>query len=88
MPPAFWVKRFLTVFGGSFAILLTVGLFKGRPVATAASESGLWAAISTTIFVATRSYHSRKGRACALCRDTPEPDPGAGNQPLKQDAAP
>jgi hypothetical protein len=72
MPFSFWIKRFVTVFVGAFAVLLIVGMLKGRALATAASESGLWAGIAAAIFLATRIYRSRKGQHCELCRDTPE----------------
>lgn len=71
MPLSFWIKRFMSVFLGAFAVLLVVGILKGRAFATAAPESALWAGIAATIFLATRIYRSRKGQHCELCRDTP-----------------
>lgn len=70
MPLSFWIKRYLTVMLGAFAVLFCVGLLKGRAATTAATESALWAAIAATIFIATRIYRSRKGQHCELCRDT------------------
>jgi predicted lipid-binding transport protein (Tim44 family) len=72
MPLSFWIKRFVTMFLGTFAVLLVVGMLKGRAFATAASESALWAGIAATIFIATRIYRSRRGQHCELCRDTPQ----------------
>jgi len=72
MPLSFWIKRFVTVFLGAFALLLIAGSLRGRTFATAAAESALWAGIAATIFLATRIYRSRKGQHCELCGDTPE----------------
>ena len=62
----------MTVFLGVFAVLLVIGLLKGRALAAAALQSALWAGITTTIFIATRIYRSRRGQHCELCRDTPQ----------------
>jgi hypothetical protein len=77
MPISFWIKRFLVVFAGVFAILLTVALLRERTLARAVSESALWAGIATAVFVATRIYHLRRGRHCELCGDAPETQTGA-----------
>jgi len=71
MPLSFWIKRFLAVFSGVFLLLLVVGLLKDRPLRQVVSESALWAAISTAIFIVTRVYYSRRGQRCELCGDTP-----------------
>ena len=88
MPLSFWIKRFVTVFLGAFAVLLVVGLLKGRAVATAAAKSALWAGIATTIFIATRIYYSRKGRYCALCGDTPQTPQGEACPVKKPEPSP
>ena len=72
MPLSFWLKRFLIVFSGAFAVLLGVALLRSRPPAQAAAESALWAGIATSIFIATRVYRARQGQHCELCGDTPE----------------
>ena len=72
MKPTFWIKRFITVFTGVFLLLFIVYLVRGRTPSTAATESALWAAISTSLFIATRLYRSRQGQHCELCGDTPE----------------
>lgn len=72
MPFSFWLKRFLFVFSGVFAVLLLVALVRGRSLGQSASESALWSAITTVIFILTRLYRSRQGQHCELCRDTPE----------------
>ncbi|MCW5558766.1 MAG: hypothetical protein KIT22_13175 [Verrucomicrobiae bacterium] len=66
------MKRFLTIFGGVFVILLITRLLRGRTLAEAAVYSAIWSAVSTGIFLATQFYRSRKGQHCELCRDTPE----------------
>jgi hypothetical protein len=80
MPLTFWIKRFLVVYVGIFLGLFMVALLRDRTLARAATDSALWAGISATIFVGARWYHSRKGRSCALCRDTPEVRPGDSDQ--------
>lgn len=72
MPTSFWIKRIITVVTGFFLLLFVVYLVRGRTPSTAATESALWAAISTSLFIATRLYRSRQGQHCELCGDTPE----------------
>ena len=72
MKPSFWIKRFLLVLLGAFAFLLGAALLRSRPLHQALTESGAWAVIATSIFIAGRVYHSRRGEHCALCGDTPE----------------
>jgi hypothetical protein len=88
MPLSFWIKRFATVFLGAFAVLLVVGILKGRAFATAASEGALWAGIAATIFIATRIYRSRKGQHCKLCGDTPQMREGEACPVKKSDLSP
>jgi len=88
MPLSFWIKRFVTVFLGAFAVLLVVGMLKGHAVATAASESAIWAGIAATIFIATRVYRSRRGQHCELCRDTPQMQQGEACPVKKPEASP
>lgn len=72
MKPTFWIRRFLFVFAGAFAVLVAAGLVRGRPWPVILADSALWAALAAGLFVATRLYHSRRGRHCELCRDMPE----------------
>ena len=83
MPLTFWLKRFLVVLTGTFAVLSAVSLLRGRPPAQAAGESALWAGIATIIFIATRVYRSRQGQHCELCGDTPESRAGGACDPAK-----
>jgi len=34
-----------------------------------------WGVLASALFTGTRIYRSRKGQACAVCNDTPEPKP-------------
>jgi len=88
MPLSFWIKRFVTVFLGAFAVLFVVGNLKGSAFATAASESALWAGIAATIFIATRIYRSRRGQHCELCRDTPQMQKGEACPVKKPESSP
>ena len=66
----FWIKRTLVVFISVLAILFIVELIKGHSLIDSVLFSLLWSALSTSTFIATRLYYSRKGVACALCQDT------------------
>ncbi len=67
----FWIKRFLTVYAGAFLLLALSEHLKGHHGRTAWDFSALWALISASVFIAARLYHARRGRACAICNDTP-----------------
>jgi hypothetical protein len=70
---AFWIRRFLAVFALAFAIITASQfLLRDRAIEDAALQGLVWAGIAACIFTATRLYRSRRGEACALCRDTPE----------------
>ncbi|MEO8753612.1 MAG: hypothetical protein ABI624_13135 [Casimicrobiaceae bacterium] len=71
----FWIKRFLVVAVLVFVILMAVELLKGHTADEALINSLVWGLISATIFTVARIYHSRRGRACALCGDTPDMTP-------------
>ena len=75
MPVSFWIRRFLVVFAGAFILLFAVYAVKGRKLPRAAGDAAVWAGAAATLFIATRLYHSSKGRQCELCRDMPEDDP-------------
>jgi len=68
----FWIKRFLTVLVGAFAIIGTVQMLKGHDLPYSVTQAALWGVITATVFTVGRLYHSRRGRHCAICRDTPE----------------
>ena len=72
MGTGFWLRRFTTVFALAFLVIgASQWLLRGRTPADAALQGVIWAAIAATLFTATRIYKSRRGEACALCRDTP-----------------
>ncbi len=75
MGRSFWIKRFVTVAAVVFVVLMVVELFKGHTPDEALVNSAVWSLIAAAIFVAARIYHSRRGRACALCGDTPDMTP-------------
>lgn len=77
MGSAFWVRRFLLVFGIAFAAIAAAHLLRGHELVYSLKESVLWAMISTNIFITSRIYQSRRGVHCALCKDTPEMQSGS-----------
>lgn len=72
MSTAFWIRRFLLVFGIAFSAIASAHLLRGHAFVFSLTESLVWAMISAGIFVGARRYHSRKGHQCALCNDTPD----------------
>jgi hypothetical protein len=78
---SFWIKRFVIVFTCGFAVLVACGFLRNRAWPTVLEQSALWAAIGSTIFIATRLYHSSKGRRCEMCRDIPDGSPGGDVSP-------
>ena len=72
MGGSFWIRRFLLIFVMAFVVLAATQLVQGRTLDDSLTHALLWAAVSTTVFTGSRIYQSRKGRHCALCRDTPE----------------
>lgn len=72
MGAAFWIRRFLTVFAGAFAIIAVAQLLKGRTAESATLHGLGWAAVTAAVFTTSRIYQSRRQQHCAICRDTPE----------------
>ena len=72
MGTAFWIRRFLTVFVAAACIITFAQWLKGHAIAWSAEQGVLWALVSASVFTGSRIWHSRRGRHCALCRDTPE----------------
>ncbi len=69
---AFWIKRWLTVFGGVTLLLIVAGLIKDRPLEQVAPDAIFWSLLASTLFIGVRYSKARRGIACALCRDTVE----------------
>lgn len=72
MGTTFWVVRAGKVFTGIYLVLLVVELLKGSTLAQALLFALSWSVISTSIFISSRLYYTRKGQPCALCNDTSE----------------
>lgn len=79
MRTSFWIKRGLLVFTCVLGVLFAVYLARGQGPRSALSESALWAAISTSIFLINGIYRARKGQVCALCRDSADTTPPAAS---------
>jgi hypothetical protein len=68
----FWAQRFLWMTGIVFMILMAAALLRGRTLEIALSASFGWALVSAALFTGWRYYQTRKGVACALCKDALE----------------
>jgi hypothetical protein len=73
MGRSFWIKRFVVVTALVFSVLMVAELAKGHGFEAALWFSAVWSLIAGAVFTGARIYHSRKGRYCAICRDTPAP---------------
>lgn len=71
MGTLFWLRRYAVVFAAAFVVIGAGQLLKGHAAGYAASQAVLWAAMSASVFLATRLVQSHRGRHCTLCRDTP-----------------
>ena len=67
----FWFLRFIKVFTGVFVLLFVIHLIKGNKALESFYFAAVWAFLSTSVFVGSRIYQSRKGIACELCNDIP-----------------
>ncbi|KQZ45023.1 hypothetical protein [Duganella sp. Root1480D1] len=72
MGTAFWIKRFLVVLAGAFAIISLAQALRGHAIEYSATQGAIWGVIGAAIFTLARYRQARKGQHCALCRDTPE----------------
>ena len=72
MGSAFWIKRFLTVLVGAFAVISLAQLLQGHSWSYAAGQGAIWGAISAAVFTTARYWQARRGQHCAICKDTPE----------------
>ncbi|HKY23271.1 MAG TPA: hypothetical protein VJM31_18795 [Vicinamibacterales bacterium] len=82
MGVSFWVRRFLIVLAGAFALICIAQLLKGHDLGYSAIQGAIWASIAATIFTGARIYQSRQGQHCALCKDTPEMPQGASDHKI------
>jgi hypothetical protein len=69
----FWTLRFCLAASIGFVLLGAVYLARGRPPRQALTEALIWGCISAAVFITARIYHLSRGRACALCNDSPPP---------------
>jgi len=65
------LRWYATVFSIAFLVIGAAHLLRARPLSFAISEALLWASITAAVYVASRLYNARRGRACALCQDPP-----------------
>ena len=72
------------MFASALVIIAGVQMLKGRTLGYSVTQGLLWAAIASTIFTGARIYQSRRGRHCAICRDTPETSKKAGEAEANQ----
>lgn len=72
MGKAFWIRRFLVVWGLAFVVVALSQILKGREPIYAVTEGGRWGLLSAAVFVTARVWQSRRKQHCAICRDTPE----------------
>lgn len=72
MGTAFWIRRFFVALAVAFVVISASHLVRGRSLEYAATEGGLWSAISAAVFTVGRFFQARRGQHCAICRDTPE----------------
>jgi len=68
----FWIIRALKVFFGVSVTLFIVQLLKQQTIEDAILFAVSWSLLTTSIFIFSRIYQSRKGVECALCNDTPD----------------
>jgi hypothetical protein len=80
MGRTFWIKRFAAATALIFGALMLVELLKGHPPAAALTFSATWSVISGVVFTGARIYQSRRGRHCAICRDTPDAGPATNRK--------
>lgn len=72
MGRAFWLRRYGQVLAIAFLVIAIAQYAKGRAPLDALLQGLLWGVLSASVFIVSRIYQSRRGRHCALCRDTPE----------------
>ncbi|WP_133406912.1 hypothetical protein [Parashewanella tropica] len=68
----FWLVRATSVFTVVFLLLTVIYYFKGYETNQAILSAAVWSFLATSVFICTRLYHSKKGRSCAICNDTPD----------------
>ena len=72
MGTIFWVKRFVVILFGAFAVITVAQWLKGHALDYALTQGAVWGLVSASIFTVARFFQARRGQHCALCKDTPE----------------
>lgn len=72
MGTVFWIRRTLLVFALTTSGIALAQWLKGHDWAYSVTEALIWGSVATAVFTVSRIYQSRRGKQCALCRDTPE----------------
>ena len=72
-PLSFWIRRYIWMVGIVTMLVFGSKLLRRFAPDQVITESFLWGLVSAAIFTGTRYYNARRGVACAMCRDTPEP---------------
>jgi hypothetical protein len=60
-------RAYAVVFTLAFVVIASSHLLRARPLEYALREALLWSAVSAGVYFATRLFHMRRGRSCALC---------------------
>ena len=81
----FWIIRSLKVFIGISVLLFVVQLLKQHSIVDSIIFAFIWSFLSTSVFIGSRFYQSRKGIECSLCDDTPDSGDNTPNKAFKQD---
>jgi hypothetical protein len=71
MGTSFWVKRFLVVTSGAFALLVLVYLAKGGQLYQAMFDAIVWALITSIIYLGVLRYRIGRNPQCAIGRNAP-----------------
>lgn len=66
----FWFIRSVKVFISVLILLFIVEQLKGHSFQDSILFALLWSSLSTSVFIGSRIYQSRKGVVCTLCNDT------------------
>ena len=81
----FWIIRSLKVFIGISVLLFVVQLLKQHSFVDSIIFAFIWSFLSTSVFIGSRVYQSRKGLECTLCDDTPDSGDKTPNKQINKD---
>ncbi|AOE50367.1 hypothetical protein [Kangiella sediminilitoris] len=66
-----WIIQYAMMAAVLFVLLAGVQYLKGKSIDYSIEFGVLWALITSTIFLATRTYYFKKNIACQVCNDLP-----------------